>query len=257
MSKVEKIAKYVLEQHKKKKTFTNLTADLRPNSLEEAYQVQDIFHKIANRGELGGYKIALSSKVQQVHHNISSPLIGGIFREDIFYGSKKVQRDNYKGLGIEIELGFQLSEKIYSIRKPIQLKNIKTYIKEVYPVIEIVNDRNANYEGLDPLSLICDNAWSGGVVLGQNLSNWRDLDFSMLYSNVLWGKESKKSTCVMDADPFENLCWLLNTLINRGKLLKAGMIIITGSVFLIRQAYSGDIIRHITSSCNKAELEVL
>ena len=257
MLKAEAIAHHLLKQHERRETFNNLSDKLRPTSLEQAYQAQDIFHKIANRGHLGGYKIALSSKVQQCHHNISSPLIGGIFKEDIFHTKKEVLRKNYQGLGIEIELGFQLSDDICSLKKPVTLENIKTYIEEVYPVIELVNDRNANYEGLDPLSLICDNAWSGGVVLGENIINWREVDFSNLHSNLYWNQETKKRTCVMDAEPFKNLCWLLNTLINRGKILDSKMIMITGSVFLIRQADSGDIVRHVLNGGYTAELKII
>ena len=60
----------------------------------------------------------------------------------------------------------------------------------------------------------------------------------------------------MDANPFENLCWLLNDVKNRGKPLEEGMVIITGSISQIRPALSGDKILHMLDSGIKVEVEI-
>ena len=62
---------------------------------------------------------------------------------------------------------------------------------------------------------------------------------------------------MLDAKPFENLCWLINELHLRKSELKPGMIIITGSVFKVRQAKVGDMINLILSDDGKVSIAVI
>ena len=88
--KAIRIAKKLISEHKDKIPFQNLGKNLNPCSKSEAYIAQDYFHKMAGRGELGGYKIALSSKVQQEHHKINEPLFGALFKSEIFFSPKVI-----------------------------------------------------------------------------------------------------------------------------------------------------------------------
>mgnify|MGYP001210236501 CR=1 FL=1 len=256
IEKSKKISEFLVCEHKSNKRFKNLTGDLKPKSISEAYLAQHYFHESAGRGSLGGYKIALSSKIQQEHHNINQPLIGGLFKSEILFGPQILERNKYKGLGIEIELAFQLSNKIREFNKKIHLDDLKKIIAKVFPAIELVEDREANYSGLDPLSLICDNAWSGGLVLGEEILNWDKVNFSNLYSKVVWNEENETYAPVMDADPFNNLCWLLNDVKSRNKPLEEGMIVITGSVFQIRPGVKGDKVAHKVGQGNAVSIEL-
>ena len=78
MDRLEQIAKFMLDQHKSKQNFQNLPETLMPKNLNEAYKIQEIFQKNSGRGQLGGFKIALASKVQQELCGIDHPIAGGI-----------------------------------------------------------------------------------------------------------------------------------------------------------------------------------
>ena len=160
-------------------------------------------------------------------------------------------------MSVEFELAFKLSDRIIDptiYRTP---ENIIEDISNVMPAIELVDDRGANYDGLDPLSLACDNAWSGGLVLGEPIYNWQGKDFKEMQSTCEWNQEAKLTTGVLDAKPFENLCWLINELHLHKNELKPSMIIITGSVFKVRQAKIGDKINHTLSDYGKVSIEVI
>lgn len=255
--KTLKIAEFLVDSHLKDKNFKNLEGNLKPLNFDEAYDAQNYFQKLISRGELGGFKIALSSKIQQEHHKINQPVYGGIFKKEIFQSPKSVRLSDYKRLSVEFELAFELSEQIEDLKSGKQIGEIKNYISDVYPALELIEDRKAEYNGLDALSLACDNAWSGGLILGKKIKNWRELDFKKLISTCEWNDESLKSTSVMDADPFNNLNWLISQLIERKQVLTKGMLIITGSVFLVRQAKLGDSIRHSLSDDLQVELEII
>ena len=255
--KTLKIAEFLVDSHLKDKNFKNLEGNLKPLNFDEAYDAQNYFQKLISRGELGGFKIALSSKIQQEHHKINQPVYGGIFKKEIFQSPKSVRLSDYKRLSVEFELAFELSEQIEYLKLGKQIGEIKNYISDVYPALELIEDRKAEYNGLDALSLACDNAWSGGLILGKKIKNWRELDFKKLISTCEWNDESLKSTSVMDADPFNNLNWLISQLIERKQVLTKGMLIITGSVFLVRQAKLGDSIRHSLFDDLQVELEII
>ena len=60
----------------------------------------------------------------------------------------------------------------------------------------------------------------------------------------------------MDADPFNNLCWLLNDVKSRNKPLEEGMIVITGSVLQIRPGVKGDKVVHKIGQANAASIHL-
>ena len=256
-SNVEKISTFLFEAHEAGDRFVNLEKDMKPKDFDEAYEVQTQLRQKLPRGSLGGYKIALSSKIQQDYHKISHPVYGGLFKNEIFNSPKTIVLENYHRMSVEFELAFELSERIIDPSIQRNPENIFYDILNVLPAIELIDDRGANYDGLDPLSLACDNAWSGGLVLGDPINNWQEKDFLDIQSTCEWNNEPRLTTGVLDAKPFENLCWLINELHSRKSELKPGMIIITGSVFKVRRAKVGDKINHILSDYGKVSIAVI
>ena len=257
ISNVEKISTFLFKAHEAGDRFINLEKDMKPKDFNEAYQIQNQLRQKLPRGPLGGYKIALSSKIQQDYHKISHPVYGGLFKNEIFTSPKTIVLENYHRMSVEFELAFELSDRIIDTTIDRTSENIIKDISNVMPAIELIDDRGANYDGLDPLSLACDNAWSGGLVLGEPIYNWQEKDFQNIQSSCEWNQEPKLTTGVLDAKPFENLCWLINELHSRKSELKPGMIIITGSVFKVRQAKVGDKINHILSDRGKVSISVI
>ena len=257
LTKIEKVSEFIFQSHQRGDTFSNLENDMKPKDFAEAYDIQKRLRQKLPRGPLGGYKIALSSKIQQDYHNITQPVYGGLFRKEIFNSPKVIVLKNYHRMSVEFELAFELSDRIIDSKIHRNLENIFPDISNVMPAIELVDDRGANYEGLDPLSLACDNAWSGGLVLGDPIEDWKEKDFLVMQSTCEWNHEPKITTTVLDAKPFENLCWIINELHSCQSELKPGMIIITGSVFKVRQAKIGDKINHILSDHGKVSIEVV
>ena len=256
-SRIEKISEFIFQSHKSSDTFLNLENDMKPQDFAEAYEIQKRLRQKLSRGLLGGYKIALSSKIQQDYHKISQPVYGGLFKPEIFNSPKIIELKNYHRMSVEFELAFELSGRVADSTVHRNPENIFLDISNVMPAIELVDDRGANYEGLDPLSLACDNAWSGGLVLGEPIDDWMEKDFLDIQSICEWNQEPKLMANVLDASPFENLCWLINELHSSQNDLKPGMIIITGSVFKVRQAKIGDKIDHVLSDHGKVSIEVI
>jgi 2-keto-4-pentenoate hydratase len=80
------------------------------------------------------------------------------------------------------------------------------------------------------LSLLADNSWNAGIVLPEFSTTWPDL------ARVL-GRASKDGAAIGEGHgrdilghPFNSVAWLATQLASRGVTLKAGQVVMTGSV---------------------------
>ncbi len=110
------------------------------------------------------------------------------------------------------------------------LADVAAAVDAVCPAIEIIDDRNANYGALDALSLIADNAWNAGIVLGEFVHDWPDLasiegivSVDGKPSIAAWG-----ATC--SATRFIRWHGSPHISLEQGSGLHAGDIVMTGSV---------------------------
>src|SRR5210317_2144604 len=244
MDRLEQTAQFMLDQHNLKQNFKNLPRTLMPSDINEAYKIQEIFQKNSGRGTLGGFKIALASKVQQELCGIDHPIAGGIFANEIKSSPKTFDLDNFHGLGLEFELAVTLSDDLKPGMEPFDKNNIKQFIKSLSPAFELIIDRDADYSNINPLTMIADNAWCSGIVLGKELPNWNNLDLDTIQSRLFWNDEPPQNAMIKDANPLDSLVWVSNLLISLGRTIPKDSIIITGSVIKTRAPKVGDIVRY-------------
>ena len=115
-TKIEKVSEFIFQSHQHGDAFSNLENDMKPQDFAEAYEIQKSLRQKLPRGPLGGYKIALSSKIQQDYHNITQPVYGGLFRKEIFNSPKVLVLKNYHRMSVEFELAFELSTVLQTVQ---------------------------------------------------------------------------------------------------------------------------------------------
>jgi 2-keto-4-pentenoate hydratase len=133
-------------------------------------------------------------------------------------------------LGLEFEIAVRVKSDVPVTGTPYTAEMIQPHIDGVCAAIEIVDDRNADYSGLDVRSLVADNSWNGGIVLSEFATKWPDL------KDVL-GRAAKDQIAIGEGHgrdilghPFNSVAWLATQLASRGETLKAGQVVMTGSV---------------------------
>jgi 2-keto-4-pentenoate hydratase len=79
-------------------------------------------------------------------------------------------------------------------------------------------------------TLVADNSWNGGIVLSEFATAWPDLE------SVL-GRATQDRAAIGEGHgrdilghPFRSVAWLATQLASRGAGLKAGQVVMTGSV---------------------------
>lgn len=241
--RTEAIAAEIMRQHEAGERFRNLAGALAPRDMKEAYAAQFRLHEMhetGGRGPLGGRKIALASKVLQELCGLDQPLAGGLFAREILASPATVRLADRHGLGLEFELAAKLGADIGPGDGPFDAASIRDRVASIHPALEIIIDREADYSDLSGLSMAADNAWSGGAVIGPAIPGWRDLDVDALTGALIWNGEPAGAARIGDADPFGSLAWVAGVVTAAGGSLKAGDIVITGSVIRTRAPVVGD-----------------
>ncbi|NRB04257.1 MAG: hypothetical protein HRU30_13450, partial [Rhodobacteraceae bacterium] len=129
-------------------------------------------------------------------------------------------------------------------------------IANVRPAFELIEDRAADYTKLDAFTLIADNAWCGGIVLGDVIKEWRNLNLNDTPSCIRQVAQPDEATNTGAANPLSSLAWVLNHFAERGETLSAGEHIITGSVARTRFPVIGDHISYEVAG-SRVEMRVV
>ena len=241
--RIENIAKYLHDSHASKTKFQNLTGDLAPGSVTDAYKAQKALNRLweqGGRGPVAGYKIALTSKAIQELVGVDKPVGAAIFSSTVHQSPAKIELDQFVRLGLEFELAFEISEDI-SENTHYDAESVSAFVGAIMPAFELIEDRDADYSNLDPLTLIADNAWCGGVILGSAKYDWQSIDLSSTPVNLSFNSNVERAT-TGDAmgNPLNSLAWLANLLIEQGRPLKKGNIVMSGSTLATKFASRGD-----------------
>ena len=258
--RLDAIAREIIRQHQAGARFANLTGDLAPRDIDEAYAAQFRLHEIhgqEGRGPLGGRKIALASAVQQQLCGVDHPIAGGIFANEIFQSPVTLRLSNYHGLGLEFELAIVLGEDLTPGDGPFDAASVRARTVSIRPAFEMIIDRGADYSDLNALTMAADNAWCAGIVLGPEIAGWRDMDVDAIPVSLHWNDEPPATAKVGDADPFGSLAWVANVLTGAGQVIKAGEVVITGSVIKTRAPEVGDKVRYDVGGLGSVELSVV
>jgi 2-keto-4-pentenoate hydratase len=236
-----------------------LTGDLKPTDLDEAYQAQAALQErlTALRGPVVGRKIALSSKAMQQMCGIDHPIAGAIFARDVVPNGAAVTLRQFRRMGIEYELAFELDQDVGPDTDAPTRDTVLALVARVRPAFELIEDKGADYARLDIMTLVADNAWCGGVVLGPEIAGWRALDLADLPAVLHQDGHEPEPANTGAADPLGSLVWVLNHCRALGQTVRKGEVVITGSVLRTRFPAAGDRFRYEVAGRAAVELSIV
>jgi len=243
-----RIARKIFDANRAGERFEPLRGADVPNSLDEAYDIQDavyrLFEQEAGAGPLGGHKIALTSIAIQELCGVDKPVYGGIFAKTIHRSPCVLKTSDFMRLGIEFEVAFEIGEDVPADGTVHDERTIADCVAACMPAFELIEDRSADYSDLDAASILTDRCWCGGVVLGDPVKDWRDLDLANTPVELHWDGEVADRAVTGDAlgHPLAGLAWIANHLAARGRTMRRGEIVMTGSALKTRFAKPGDAI---------------
>ena len=225
-------AEKLLAEHKANLRFTTLGPPHAPATIADAYDVQDRYVGLLRRehGDAVGYKVGLTSATMQAFCGIDHPIAGVVLASRVHRSGASVRRSDFGRLGLEFEIAVRIKSDVPVTAAPMTAATIAPHIDGVCAAIELVDDRSADYAGLDVLSLVADNSWNAGIVLPEFAPAWPDLE-------RVPGRATRDGAAIGEGHgrdilghPFNSVAWLATQLASRGVGLKAGQVVMTGSV---------------------------
>jgi len=110
------------------------------------------------------------------------------------------------------------------------------------PAIEIVDDRYLTWETLGAPTLIADDFFAAGIVLGRPVKRSAVPDLVAVEGHALINGQEKGRGTGADVlgHPHDALAWLANHLARQGSGLRAGEIVMTGSLVKTVWLAAGD-----------------
>ncbi len=227
--RVNAAAQWMWDARQQRKPFRNLPDDLRPGTITQAYKAQDVYSKLAEPlyGTVGGAKVATTTRVMQQLMGISHPCSGVIFARTIHASPARVRSADFINLRIECEIALTLGADLPASGAAWTHEMVARAVAGAMPAFELIEDRRANYAHADVFSMIVENCWNGGAVIGTP----KPIPVASLVGIAGRLTVNGKVTAEGVAeDPCATLAWLANHLAERGHDLKAGMVVITGSI---------------------------
>jgi 2-keto-4-pentenoate hydratase len=149
---------------------------------------------------------------------------------------------DYVKVGVECEIAVRLARDLAPSEEPFTAEWVGEAIDAYHPAIEIVDDRYVEWETLGAPTLVADDFFAAGCVLGAPVSRLAAPDLLKVAGRALInGVEAGRGTGAdVLGHPHNALAWLANHLAAEGKGLHAGQIVLTGSLVKTVWLNAGD-----------------
>jgi 2-keto-4-pentenoate hydratase len=239
----EPAAEFLAEAHAKRARYRNLPEAIAPASVEDAYAVQEALCRLwaPRRGAVAGLKIATTTRVMQQLMGIDHPCAGMIFASRVHRSPAAVRKADYVNVRVECELAVRLGRDLAQQKPPYNRDSVRAGVAEIMAAFELIEDRGADYRLCQATSLIADNAWNGGIVIGAAIVPPPGFDFDGIGGTL--ARDGREVAKGKTDDPLGALAWLANLAVARGRPISAGMVVITGSVIATVDFAPGEMLR--------------
>lgn len=255
------IASIIVKRHRKRARFLSVR-DLTGDDLSLAYDIQDHANRklggdAASHDNAAGYKIGLTTARMQAMCGVGEPIAGTVFAGRLRASPATIEATSFVRLGIESEIAIQLGKPLPDPAN-LDIATVLASLSQVCAAFELIDDSDADYTNLDAVSLIADNAWNAGLVLGAPVpaANFQRLKdrAGVLYRNGE-ALDRGNSSDVM-GDPLQVVVWLAKHMAGRGVSLRPGQWISTGSIVTTRFAVAGERYRFELEGLPAVEVQI-
>ena len=218
---------------------------IRPRDLAESYATQAALHQRLAATRIGsriGYKIGCTTKVMQDYLGLSHPCRAGLFAGVMHRTASRSASTVSSGSGSSARSRSASAAIFRRAPLPSRARASSRRSAAYMAAIEIVDDRYVDWRKTDAATLIADDYFAAGAVLGPPVAGAGLADAAALVGTTeINGREVGRGqgSDVM-GHPLNALAWLANSLAEAGAYLRAGEIVLTGSLVETKWLTRGD-----------------
>ena len=228
----------------------------RPPSLEDAYRVQESLNERlgSSLGAVCGRKIGCTTQVMQRYLEIEHPCAGALYANRTHHTPASIGHAVHWRPGVECEIAVRLGRALPAEAAPFDRGRAAAAVESCMAAIEIVDDRYDDFRALDAASLVADDFFSAGAVVGVPVAARSGLDLAALRGTMTINDVEVGAGIGADVmgHPFEALAWLANHAAARGRPLAQGDLVLTGSIVETHWVEPGDRVRVTVESLGEA-----
>jgi 2-keto-4-pentenoate hydratase len=206
-----------------------------------AYAVQELNteHYLKKGRRLIGRKIGLTAKAVQAQLGVNEPDYGMIWSDFGFAPSDAIPVARFMQPKLEAEVAFVIGRDLDA---PDLLPfDVTRSIEYALPALEIVDSAIADWK-ISLADTIADNASGGGYVVGDNPRAVVDLDLRLcgmvLSRNGVAESSGLGAACL--GHPLQAVSWLARKMVEVGRPLKAGDLVLSGALGPMVSIRAGD-----------------
>jgi 2-oxopent-4-enoate/cis-2-oxohex-4-enoate hydratase len=212
----------------------------QPLTLADAYAIQDRLHDVlVGQGEhVIGWKAGFTGKAAQQLFQCPEPVSAFLLGSGVYANRAEVPVARFVQLVVEAEIALVLKADLAG--PGIAPLTALGAVEGAVPALELVDFR---YSG-KPIGsdLVADGVYANAIVLGASLTDVRYLDLALegLVYEHNGAVVATNTAAEVLGNPLNSLAWLANDLGRRGLGLKAGQVVMTGSVSELVRPRAGD-----------------
>jgi 2-keto-4-pentenoate hydratase len=210
--------------------------------------VEDVILKLeyALDWEGAGWKVGAASQEVRKAENIPSPSPGRLFKRSIFQSPAVVPSEFFVNYRLcEFEFAYELGMDFPTRDKEYTEADLRAGIECLMPVIEIGDSVFEDWYSLSGyFGGMYDNAGGAAFVTGSKHRDWQEIDLPDSNIDVYVNDSYIKSGKGIEAmgHPVTSLTWMVNWVRERGRDVKAGELVSTGTCTAHTFVQPGDLV---------------
>src|SRR5438046_139293 len=209
-------------------------------TLEQAYAIQRMLERtLVERGDrVVGWKAGFTNAALQENYGVAEPVLAFLLASGGFASGEAVPVSRFVSLGLEIEMAFAMKADLSG--PGVTPASALLAVEGAMPSFELIDFRmSGKPRGTD---LVADGVLANAVVLGGPATTpVSGLDLSV--EGMVYEENGQRVATAAAAEvlgnPLNSLAWLANALGKLGGKLRAGDVVMTGSISKVFRPKAG------------------
>jgi 2-keto-4-pentenoate hydratase len=204
----------------------------------DAYEIQALNAR-GRAVEIVGHKIGLTSQAMQEMLGVDEPDYGCLYADRVLDSGATIARADLIAPRVEPEIAFVLAEPLAG--PDVTAQDVLAATAYVVPSIEVIDSRIADWR-ITLVDTIADNASCARVVLGDTRTSVADVALAAAEVELRVNGEPVQhgAGAAVLGHPAKAVAWLANALAEHGVSLKAGHVVMPGSLTAAVAFHEGD-----------------
>ena len=218
-------------------------SEQRRLSVTEAYAVQDRLREaLIGRGEqVVGWKAGFTTRALQDAFEVTEPVCAFLLASGVLTSGASIAAGRFVKPAVEAEIAFVMKHDLAG--PGVTAARAVLAVEGALPALELIDFRHSGKAvGSD---VVADGVYAKAIVLGGALTPVTGIDLAL--EGLVYEQSGTLVATATAAEvlgtPLNSLAWIANHLGGRGLGLRAGDVVMTGSVSKVLQPRSGDTVR--------------